>query len=121
MNKLSYKGFKFILNDSNGDGYYRPQSVDIFLTYTPQSDGADVVITELIDNLNGGLIISQTDENFDYMMDIYKNGVFDCIAVSADSTELTVENLDWLEREFITYLKSSENEDFKLEQLHIIY
>lgn len=121
MNKLSYKGFKFILNDANGDGYYRPQSVDIFLTYTSQSDSADIAITELIGNLNGGLIISQTDENFNYMMGIYKNGIFDCIAVSADSTELTVENLDWLEREFISYLKSSENEDFKLEQLHIIY
>jgi hypothetical protein len=121
MNKISYKGFKFILNDANGDGYYRPQSVDIFLTYTQHNDSAELVITELIDNLNGGLIISQTDENFNYMMDIYKNGVFDCIAVSADSAELTVENLAWLEREFISYLKSSENDDFKLEQLHIIY
>lgn len=121
MNKFTYKDFRFILNDRNGDGFYRPKSVDILLTYENTSDRIteeiDILIKNAIDSLSGGLIISNKDENFEYMMGIYKNGVFDCIAVATEPEELTMENLDWLEREFFTYLNDSQ--EFNITHLFI--
>lgn len=112
MNRFSYKNFKFILKDFNGDGYYRPVTLDMLLTYNNKSDRikdeVDIIIRDAIDTVNGGLVISTTDEKYEYMMDIYNNhGIFDCIAVDTPASEMTADNLEWLEREFFNYLNNS--------------
>lgn len=112
MNRFSYKNFKFILKDFNGDGYYRPVTLDMLLTYDNKSDRikdeVDIIIRDAIDTVNGGLVISTTDEKYEYMMDIYNNhGIFDCIAVDTPASEMTADNLEWLEREFFNYLNNS--------------
>lgn len=112
MNRFSYKNFKFILKDFNGDGYYRPVTLDMVLTYDNKSDRikdeVDIIIRDAIDTVNGGLVISTTDEKYEYMMDIYNNhGIFDCIAVDTPASEMTADNLEWLEREFFNYLNNS--------------
>lgn len=125
MHKFTYKNFRFILKDVNCDTYYKPKSVDLLLVYeildtAPEHTYTTEIefdILNALDSIAGCLIISDKDEQFDYMMSVYKNSVFDCVSVETDPSLLTMDDTSWLEQSLIEHL--NDNNKYKIKHLFI--
>lgn len=115
MENLVYKNFSFITKGNDGDGYYRPVSIDVAIEFECDGDPIEkkLILTNMIDSLNGSLIISEKDEQFEYMMSIYRNNIFDCVAIATLPELITIDNFDWLVTEFKNYLQTENTVSIK--------
>lgn len=109
------QGVSFLFKDRTvGSEYYKPHTVTIHLS----SDSADNLlsaVSELRNNLDGVLLISEDDPDLDTIRKVYEfGGVFECVILSVPHTMISasalgdVENGDWLSHELRTYFSEFE-------------